>query len=581
MLAKVPIFTLLALWLLASGCGFLTDRSDQTTDDEEGAPLDSGSTPLTEPDAEPPQVEEDATSGPFVSLESSGSRFCGLLENKTIRCWSDRWLPRPAAEGQFRSIGSGNLNACGIRSSGAIGCPRRGISPRLRKAVPVEGSYTHLTGTIGFGCALREDGTVLCFGDERSPRTLEGRFKAIEAVNDFVCGLTLEGDVVCSARSKYRELDLKGGPFVRIGVEHRGVCGLREDGSVACSKAIDVGDSPVTGIKSITRNGSSICGIDGADSIHCWGYLGRSDPMPPIGRYLAAASGFGRFCAILEDRSVQCWGERHGFESGVPSVQTPEHILVKNLTSKSDVRLRDVRGVEISFEYKIEGGSKRIDYYISSRLRGDDGAFVRTRSKAKMFSDTEGVVRSKAALDENNIGQWASAEIFFPFFSLDLQPGAHSTTAVFEGQYLLEIKGRPRLVKLVGSEPLAVDFVQPPFKNVTLKVNRIEVAEGSYDFTFGAKGRKRLPDLAWSLSYAARYHAEIYRSSTARDTYTISWHETQRPFVFSDGDRLTLTVLDQDVASPDVIGRFTFSLEELQAAVKAGQPLKRGKVVSL
>ena len=583
MSAKYSRLMLVLLWLQAFGCCSLSGEQDPDPETD-GSDLGAGDTAPTSPalpDSLPTPSIEESTQDSFVFLESAGARICGLTENKTIRCWSDRWVSRPSPDGQFESMGSGNLNSCGLRSNGSIGCPRRGLSPRLRKAVPTGGPFTHLTGTIGFGCALRLDGTVLCWGDESSPRTLQGHFKSIEAVNDFVCGLTLEGQVSCSSRSKYRDLALEDGPFVQIGVEHRGVCGLREDGSVSCSKAIEMGDSPVTGIKSITRSGSSICGIDNEGMIHCWGYLGRSDPMPPPGIYLAAAPGFGRFCAILADRTVQCWGERHGFETGVPSVQTPEHILVKNVTSKADVTLGDVRGLEVRFEHKIEGGSKRIDYFVTGRLRDEDGSIVPSRTKARLYADGKRMVRVKTALDAKSIGRWAEAEVFFPYFALDLEPGAREATVILEGHYQLDLKGRPRLVKLVGFEPLSVSFEQPTYKTISLRVNRIEVAKGNYDFSFGPSSTKRLPDLAWSLGYTARYHAEVFRSTTARDTCSTTWSEAPRPFVHSAGDRLSLTVLDEDVASPDRIGHFTFTLEELQAAANAGQPLKQGKVISL
>ena len=76
----------------------------------------------------------------------------------------------------------------------------------------------------------------------------------------------------------------------------------------------------------------------------------------------------------------------------------------------------------------------------------------------------------------------------------------------------------------------------------------------------------------------------MHSSSTHDDTYSASWKRYSPPFPFSQGDRLTIAVLDQDVMSHDRLGSVSLTLEDLQKHGGGAAPLaasSKGSITSL
>jgi hypothetical protein len=199
-------------------------------------------------------------------------------------------------------------------------------------------------------CALGVDGFVRCFG--WGPHLGQGIADAAEV------GETIEPPPIT---------DL-GGPVVQLSDSafSGATCALGEDGKVRCFGSqrvggewsivgdepgemppapLPLGDEP---IEKIVHGQHQICALTDVGHVLCWqgwettfGY-GPSDdvigdalgelPPPPVqlgGPAVDLHGSSGQFCAILEDGSVECWGEGlFGYESNEGPPFTPTGLTI-------------------------------------------------------------------------------------------------------------------------------------------------------------------------------------------------------------------------------------------------------------
>lgn len=165
-----------------------------------------------------------------------------------------------------------------------------------------DGRFTQLDVGLYHNCALREDGSAFCWGEQhpRTPRNHdygqleapEGRFIQVSAGYSHSCGLREDCSVVCWGRQEFGniggqypgmrsldEVEQPPGEFTMVHAGYLGTCGLRVDGSV-----------------------------------DCWGSLPYSYPGPPPlasppGLFLQVALPFvhPEFCGLTTDGRILCW----------------------------------------------------------------------------------------------------------------------------------------------------------------------------------------------------------------------------------------------------------------------------------
>lgn len=534
---------------------------------------------------DPARIAPPEMSG-FRSLESDGSKVCGLRDGGTITCWTGGWGLRQDHAGPFVAQGSGELAECGVRQDGTLGCPESVVNEEVTEQLPSDGPFTQLAGGQDFGCALRQDGTVTCWGrDTQVPDPPEGTFRQIAAGRDFICGLTAEGGrIACSSTTRFRRLDLPAGPYVQLGASSGGVCGLTAEGRVRCSRDVPTADAPTEGIEWLTRGGARVCGQDRAGEVRCWGHPSRVITLPSPGRYRTVAVAQRYSCALLEDRTVQCWGDGFGLDEGQPSIRPPDKVVVRDVRANPRAKNGDVYGVEVSFLSHVSGGSDGAKISLAGWLLRPDGSPVRTNGHFPRLRSREGGLQVRSRLRSFGGGSWRRTSLFFPYFAMDLAPGEQRAKVAVEATAEVELGATPREIRLEGFTPPEIRFRKPPAKTIRLGVSRIEVAEGRYDTVLLARRTRRRPDLAWVVHFRERpgiWSFEVFRSNTVQDSYSALWDLTTPPFPLSEGDRVSLTVLDIDVAKNDNIARFSFSLEDLQKAAASRQPLSRGRVHKL
>jgi alpha-tubulin suppressor-like RCC1 family protein len=293
-----------------------------------------------------------------VDVALGAAHTCAALESGTVACWGN--------------------NAEGLLAAGSTPCEPNGRCPAaprpvvgLAGAVKVAAgglSHTDAAERLGYTCAVTEDDSVSCWGDNREqklgrgPGVAEGVVTVPDRVVDAgafplrgvvkvaagehrACALDTAPRVFCwghgvSAATRVPELD--GALDVAVGEDH--ACGIAANGAVLCwgsnvnRQSADVADaqtcsapgdcvsSPtavrgVSGAVALSLGGRHSCALTAAGEVVCWGsnqygQLGRGAAnleAPPgrasvPGRAVSIAAGKAHTCAVVTDGRVYCWG---------------------------------------------------------------------------------------------------------------------------------------------------------------------------------------------------------------------------------------------------------------------------------
>ena len=212
---------------------------------------------------------------------SAGLQFtCGLRQDATIACWglnSDRQTNSP--QGAFSELAAGLAHTCAIpisqgspselvcwggafpdgaetlqldtpisniQSGPAYTC---GLTPQgdmvcaqmVERATEVTpGPFIQLAAGLDHVCALREDGSAFCQGDNTYLQSTPPptKFVQISAGRFHSCGITQARVIECWGSSvpaaPGERLDAPGGEFVAISAAWRNSCALRPSGQAVC-----------------------------------------------------------------------------------------------------------------------------------------------------------------------------------------------------------------------------------------------------------------------------------------------------------------------------------------------------------
>ena len=252
-----------------------------------------------------------------VSLASGGYHTCALLEDKTVQCWGDN---------DKKQLGVDNLQG----SSSAI--PQQVQDLANVKAISAGKEHT---------CALLEDKTVKCWGkndveqlgvdtgkeNRATPYMLGGLadVKAISAGEYHTCALLEDKTVKCWGENTYLQLGVDTLP----------------DSAISTATPQQVQD--LSNVKAISAGEAHTCALLEDKTVKCWGrnhqkqlgedsYSPHAIPqqVPDLDDVKAIYAGEAHTCALLGDETVKCWGynsnKQLGVDTSATSTATPQQV---------------------------------------------------------------------------------------------------------------------------------------------------------------------------------------------------------------------------------------------------------------
>jgi hypothetical protein len=237
-------------------------------------------------------------SGNFESLMVGGTSVCGVEADGRTRCRR----PAGTVDAHYSSVSGGWLHLCGVDASGALDCSidhtsNPGVEEIWLDNAP-EGAFTKVSAGSGHDCAIRTDGTLVCWkpwDDAGSALVVpDGQFG--DVVNQVetttqggrACALGVDNTVACFSHTG--PVQTPDGFFTQIAVGDGHYCGLREDGSVECWGRGKEHSPCFDG------------GLGAPSDYEC------GQAAPPDGTFLWIAASDFYSCGLGSDGNVTCWG---------------------------------------------------------------------------------------------------------------------------------------------------------------------------------------------------------------------------------------------------------------------------------
>ena len=246
--------------------------------------------------------------GRFIGISAGWKATCAVQVDGTPVCWGRVIDDSSLFDHRFVSLklsqNIGNLTICGIRIDGSAFCGHRFASHAP------SGRLTTISIGREHGCALRENGGAVCWGDEdaQQDRPDENeRYIAIGVGDNYTCALRLDGSPTCwGLDNKWKNAAPKNEEFAYLSVGRFRTCALRKDGTAACwnedglvTKGYSFDLRPPQGERftHISVGTFHICGVRVDGYSVCWGDNSDGEASPPGGVRLATPSdlrGFSR-----------------------------------------------------------------------------------------------------------------------------------------------------------------------------------------------------------------------------------------------------------------------------------------------
>ncbi len=298
------------------------------------------------------------------AIAANGGHSCALLSSGGVSCWggnrsgqlgdgstSKRRVPvavvglsEPAT-----AIAAGAGHTCALLQSGGVACWGRNMAGQLGNGTNVDqktpvaviglaGGVSRVTAGANYTCALLQNGSVQCWGDNANGQLgdgstvaqnmpvnvsgLAGAATGISAGSDHACAVLTDGTVQCwgdNARGQLGD-------------------GSREDRL----NPVFVRDLRDT-IATVAAGHFHTCALASDGDIHCWGTNNRGQlgndtldssrtpvrVMGAPGDATTLAAGLDHACALFKTGMLYCWGSNRARQlgQGAPGVASVPRLI--------------------------------------------------------------------------------------------------------------------------------------------------------------------------------------------------------------------------------------------------------------
>jgi Regulator of chromosome condensation (RCC1) repeat len=132
----------------------------------------------------------------FSQISVGGLEACGVTMAGSTKCWGAPSTPADLTPppSDFAVV-EANISECGISADGKITC----WGSNAFSGAPQDAGYVQVALGFGHGCALRQDGTAVCFGfsTDTAPPPAGVKFVELSAGGTHSCGIVTDGTVEC------------------------------------------------------------------------------------------------------------------------------------------------------------------------------------------------------------------------------------------------------------------------------------------------------------------------------------------------------------------------------------------------
>ena len=309
-----------------------------------------------------------------IAIASSQRHSCALREDGTIACWGDNWggqlgsgqtgeeleesvVPVQVADiTDAIAIATGDQHSCALREDGTIACwggddgfGLFGETSEFQEAdqlgtFPVPVQVTDITGAVAiatgenYSCALHQNGEISCWGYNLWGRLGNGQSGAEESDTPVeVVGISNAKDIAA-------------------GFYH--TCVLLESGSVSCwgnnqfgqlgdgtneNSAVPVQAEGIANATDVATGWFDSCALNETGTTSCWGSTTTNNSFDPlevkgITDATAVATSLSHSCALHQNGTISCWGDNYNGKLGNGTDEDSDvPVQVENITDATAV----------------------------------------------------------------------------------------------------------------------------------------------------------------------------------------------------------------------------------------------------
>lgn len=244
---------------------------------------------------------------------------CALLSDGATRCWGRLTTGDAPTDraGPFVQVSTG-FYTCGLAADGSQSCWDGATSP------PISGPFVAISQSLGHGCALRKDGSAVCF-TLQDPVEVENAPVALKSVSAGVngpCGIeAAAGKASCWTPTSPSPAPADAVTALSVGGSY--ACAVLADGSLTCWGKNLNGElnAPSGAFVDVKASVTNACALRADGSLACWGVFGGglTTPYSPMGAFRKYCVGDTFACGILTSGGITCWGENKVGQATPPS----------------------------------------------------------------------------------------------------------------------------------------------------------------------------------------------------------------------------------------------------------------------
>lgn len=278
-----------------------------------------------------------APAGDFVDVSVGDGRGCAISKDERLTCWggSDAWEDAGTPTGSFSQVSVGDSHACAIAADeGTATCFGPANAEVLDPGPFAETKFARISAGHNFTCGVRlDDATLACWGinpvrqecalnPEPPPGACdggvfdppEGAFTDVSLADlfDNLCALRVDGTAVCWGRRAFSDTveqppddELRA---VSAGASHG--CGVETDDAATCWGADGEpwATPPSSRFRVVSAGFNHTCGIDLDDAAVCWGAGPAVDADAPDFALTNLDAGAHQTCGVTLEGGLICWG---------------------------------------------------------------------------------------------------------------------------------------------------------------------------------------------------------------------------------------------------------------------------------